>query len=65
MAKPEPSMLLRVARKHDIDLVNFLLHRRPILVETGYDAKERTELPPTVLVVRNVGTACDWILDRY
>ena len=35
----------------------------PILVETGYGAEERNELPPNVLVVSDIGAAGEWILE--
>lgn len=75
--KPEPGMLLRAAAEHDIDLLkSFMIGDKvsdveaglnagviPILVETGYGKDERADLPPAVLVVRDVSAACDWILE--
>jgi D-glycero-D-manno-heptose 1,7-bisphosphate phosphatase len=75
--KPAPGMLLTAALAHDIDLLNsYIIGDKisdveaglncgvtPILVETGYGAKERAELPPAVLVVRDIGAAAEWILN--
>ena len=75
--KPAPGMLLTAALAHDIDLLNsYVIGDKisdveaglncgvtPILVETGYGAKERAELPPAVLVVRDIGAAAEWILN--
>lgn len=74
--KPEPGMLLQAAQEHDVDLLrSFMIGDKvsdveaglnagvtPLLVETGYGAEERTELPPNVLVVRDIGAAAEWIL---
>ena len=75
--KPEPGMLLQAAREHEIDLASsYMIGDKvsdveaglnagviPILVETGYGAEERNELPPNVLVVSDIGAACEWILE--
>ncbi len=77
--KPEPGMLLQAAREHEVDLAgSYMIGDKvsdveaglnagatPILVETGYGAEERIELPPNVLVVRDIGAAADWILSTY
>ncbi len=74
--KPEPGMLLQAAKAHDINLIkSYMIGDKvsdveaglnagvtPILVETGYGAKERAELPPAVLVVHDIGAAAEWIL---
>lgn len=76
--KPEPGMLLQAAREHAIDLPrSYMIGDKasdveagmnagvtPILVLTGYGEQERTDIPPAVLVVRDIGAACDWILDQ-
>lgn len=74
--KPEPGMLLEAAQEHDIDLLHsFMIGDKssdieaglavgatPILVLTGYGEQERTEVPPSTFIARDVARACDWIL---
>lgn len=74
--KPEPGMLLQAADEHQLDLAHsYMIGDKvsdveaglnadvtPILVETGYGAEERMELPPNVLVVSDIGAAAEWIL---
>ena len=75
--KPAPGMLLKAALAHNIDLLHsYIIGDKisdveaglncgvtPILVETGYGAKGRAELPPAVLVVRDIGAAAELILN--
>lgn len=76
--KPEPGMLLQAASEFDIDLTrSFIVGDKasdveaglnagvtPILVLTGYGESERCDIPPAVFIARDIGAACDWILEQ-